>query len=535
MADKKPIRELDRLDGVLAAVCGTGAAAVYIRTMAPDILYGDSAELQTLAYTLGHTHSTGYPVYLFLARLVGFLPLNAPAWRVTFFSVLMASLSVAGVYILGRLLTSSRAGAFLAAVWLALSYTLWSQAIITEVYTPGAAFLTWILVLVLYWYQAPQKRSRALFGAALLAGLSPGVHATTVLAALPAAVFVLIWLVASRASRAQWKQTLLAGAGGAVLGMAIWAAAFFYIDWHNPSSSFINVTMYPSRSFWKLTPEDFDSPIKRIGMVVDSVQWKGTLFAGGSDAVNQSFTDYFTGITVREFSVWFLILGLFGVGVLFSRSLWRGGYLLVSYGLVVYYVFNYRPDDQYVFFLSTYIPFTAAAAVGMGALIEAPARWKILARHGWGTAGAVVVTLLLAWLLTQSSIPERTAYLETGTAGFVEETYQYPVENLREPRLLAQMHLTALPDNALVLMEWRDLYAVSYLANVEGKKPGLTLVEAMPSGNNGRVADSMIEIIRQALAEGRPVFAANRYPGLERHFRLAAAANHYVQIMEKER
>jgi len=34
------------------------ALAAYMRTLAPDVLYGDSAVFQTLAYTFGITHLT---------------------------------------------------------------------------------------------------------------------------------------------------------------------------------------------------------------------------------------------------------------------------------------------------------------------------------------------------------------------------------------------------------------------------------------------------------------------------------------------
>lgn len=531
---KYSLRPLDRLDALIAALSGVGAFALYARTMAPDILYGDSAELQTLAYTLGHTHSTGYPIYLLLARLVGFIPLGSLAWRVTLFSVLMGALTVAGVYLLARQLTNSRAGACLASIALALSYTLWSQAIITEVYAPGAAFLAWILLLVLHWRQAPGQRPRALFAAALLAGLSLGMHATTALAALPAAGLVLLWLGFQRSSRDLWWRALLAGAGGAILGVIIWLAAFLLIDWHNPPSSFINTGLLPSRTIWGLTPEDMDTPLERIVLTLNSVQWKDVLFADGADGARASLVDYLSGITGREFSGWFFLLGLYGWWVLLGRDLWRGGYLLLSYAFVLFYVLNYHPGDQYVFFLATYIPFAAAAAVGAGALIEGPAQWKLLAKRGWGVAAAMAMTLLLLAVVIRPALEERLPALQSGVASFVRETYQFPVENLLEPRLLAKMHLSALPDHALVLMEWRDLYAVGYLAYVEGKKPGLLLVEAMPRGNDGKVAASMIATIQQALAEGRPVYAAQRFPGLEENFRLAPAANRYVQVLAQK-
>lgn len=60
---------------------------LYLPTLAPGLLYGDSAELQTLAQTLGLTHPTGYPVYVLIARLfVALVPLGSIAYRVNLLS-----------------------------------------------------------------------------------------------------------------------------------------------------------------------------------------------------------------------------------------------------------------------------------------------------------------------------------------------------------------------------------------------------------------------------------------------------------------
>ena len=118
----------DRKDYGLAALIGVLALAAYVRTLAPDILYHDSAEFQTLTYTLGMTHSTGYPVYLLAARVVGFLPLYSPAWRVNLFSALCAAWTVSGVYLLARYFTPNRTGAALGSAALTLSYTFYPVA-----------------------------------------------------------------------------------------------------------------------------------------------------------------------------------------------------------------------------------------------------------------------------------------------------------------------------------------------------------------------------------------------------------------------
>jgi hypothetical protein len=531
---KYSLRPLDRVDALISALSGIAALAVYVRTLAPDVLYGDSAEFQTLVYTLGHTHSTGYPIYLFLARLVGFLPIQSPAWRVNLFSALMAALAVAGVYLVARHLTNSRAGACLGALGLALSFTMWSQAIIAEVYAPAAGFLAWIYFFVLRWLQDPKQRGRSLFVAGLLSGLSLGMHATTALAALPSAGLVLLWLLVKRANWIEWRRTLLAGAGGALLGAFIFVAGFLYIDWHNPPASFVNTTLNPSRAIWGLAPEDLDTPLERITLTLNSIQWKDVLFAGGTDAAVESWSDYMGGMITQEFSLAFLLLGLYGWWVLLPRGWWRGGYLLASFLLVWFYVLNYHPDDQYVFFLSTYVAFSAVTGAGIGTLVENITRWKFIAKRGWGPAVGLCLVVVLAVIVLWPPLSQRAAALQTGKASFVGENYQFPVNNLKEPRLLGQMYLSGFPDNAVVLLEWRNLHAVSYLAYVEKKKPDLIVLEAMPRGNDGGLSVSMIETIHQYLAEGRPVFAAQRFDGLRENFRLMIASNNFVQVFEKK-
>ena len=61
--------------------------------MAPDLFYGDSAEFQTLAYTLlGMTHPTGCPVYLFVTKaFVSPVPVGEIAYRVNLLSAVCAA------------------------------------------------------------------------------------------------------------------------------------------------------------------------------------------------------------------------------------------------------------------------------------------------------------------------------------------------------------------------------------------------------------------------------------------------------------
>ena len=51
---------LSRTDILIAILIGIAALALYIRTLAPSLLWGDSAEFQTISYALGMTPPSGY-------------------------------------------------------------------------------------------------------------------------------------------------------------------------------------------------------------------------------------------------------------------------------------------------------------------------------------------------------------------------------------------------------------------------------------------------------------------------------------------
>jgi hypothetical protein len=513
----------DKLDYWIALALGILALAAYVRTLAPDILYGDSAEFQCLAYTLGITHSTGYPTYLFMGRLIGFLPISNPAWRISLLSALCAAITVGGVYLLARHFTRSRVGAALGSIALGISYTFWSQAVIAEVYTPGMAFLVAIMLLLFHWQDDPRNRSLSLLAAALLAGLSLGVHASVWLIAPPAVALVLWTLWKQRASHPEWIRALYAGFSGAVIGATLFLVAFLITDWLNSPTSFVNTTLEPSRVFWKLQSEDFNSPIKRLKMTLISAQWGPALFPGGDFSFKKELDDFTIRLRQLEFPPLVLLFALAGLVVMLYINPARGAFYLLAFLFSAFLILNYQVGDKYVFYLSLYIPLTVAAGVGMGFALD----W-VHQRLGVvpGRSGQILYLFAVLFFITmviQPSASVRWQALRKGSANFVTEDYVFPVKILKEPRLVAQMRLTGVEDNAVLVMDWRAMYTTAYLAYVEEGKKNMLFKEAMPAGNNGKVASTLITQIDGYLNEGRPVYIEWKYPGLEEKFRILPA------------
>ncbi len=523
----------EKKDYWVAMILAVVALAAYVRTLAPDVLYGDSAEFQTLAYTFGITHSTGYPTYLLFGRLIGLLPFNSPAWRISLLSAIDAALTVGGIYLLARYFTRSRVGAVLGGVALGISYTFWSQAVIAEVYTSGTAFIVLITLLLFHWQTEPTKRNRYLLAAALLAGIGFGVHASVWLLAPPVIALVLWTLGWRHASRFEWLRTLAAGFAGAVAGLAIFVIAFFISDRLNPPTSFIRTTLEPSRVFWNLQPADFDSPFKVMKMTVLSVQWGDASFSSQNHSFANDMKDFADRLTGLEFPLMVVVFALAGTLVMLVTQPSRGLFFPLAFIVSSFFILNYQVEDKYVFYLSLYIPLAVAAGIGIGFVLQSIYHYLESVPDRRYQLLYLLPVLFFATLVVQPAAPIRWRALQAGVANFVTEDYPFPADNLKEPRFVAQMRLAGVGPNAVFVLDWRGLYTTAYVAQVEKHLTNTLFLEAMPRGNDGKVASTLITELKGHLLEGRPVFTDQRYPGLDGDFRLLPVSGNLYKLLLK--
>jgi hypothetical protein len=142
-----------RVDRQIATLLFALALGLYLRTLAPGLLDGDSGEFQFAAWRLGLAHPTGYPLYLLLGSAwqhgLAWLGVN-PATALNAFSSVVGALAVALLYlIMSNWLagdgTLRRGVAALTALCFAVNPTFWSQNLIAEVYA-----LHVFLVLLLF-------------------------------------------------------------------------------------------------------------------------------------------------------------------------------------------------------------------------------------------------------------------------------------------------------------------------------------------------------------------------------------------------
>ena len=235
---------------------------LYLQTMAPGLTWtnlgSDGGDLITAAAVGGVAHPTGYPVYLLLARLFQVLPIGSLAYRTNIMSAVFAVCAAVLVYgVVAKVLLDKGVKQYwLASVITGYSFGLtplvWSQAVITEVYTLHAFFIALILFLATFSNNSGIDRLR---GVAL--GLAIGNHITSILL-LPLALWVesleknspkltsdmpQVWIKSVRWT-ALWRQTVWMLAGISVyIILPMRARLHPAINWENP------VTL---KSFWQL-------------------------------------------------------------------------------------------------------------------------------------------------------------------------------------------------------------------------------------------------------------------------------------------
>ncbi|MBI5575775.1 MAG: DUF2723 domain-containing protein [Deltaproteobacteria bacterium] len=161
----------------------------YLATLAPTVIWGDSAEFAIHAKRLHLDISAdSHPLFVILGRLFSFLPFE-PAYSLNLLTAVTASLAVSMVYLVVFELTGSVAASIAGASSLAVSHAFWLHAVITEVYDLNAFFITAIVLVLLKWRRMPEKHS-LLYAAAFLFGLGLANHLIMALSIVGFFVFI---------------------------------------------------------------------------------------------------------------------------------------------------------------------------------------------------------------------------------------------------------------------------------------------------------------------------------------------------------
>lgn len=143
--------------------------------MLPSQGFHDVGDLQTNTAILGIAHTTGYPTYVILGKiLTTFLPFGEIAWKVNFLSVLYSIAALFMMYLLLVKMTKDYFWPVFGVIYLAFSLPFWNWSGLADTHTLSRLFL---FLLILLFFKLSIKWTKIfLFIFTVTLGLGLGNH-----------------------------------------------------------------------------------------------------------------------------------------------------------------------------------------------------------------------------------------------------------------------------------------------------------------------------------------------------------------------
>lgn len=150
-----------------------GSFAFYLKTMAPTVLWSDTAKLAIFvkeSYLSFDPTLYAHPLHTVFGKPFSLLPLGNFAYRQNLMSAVFASLTILVLFLIIKRITKSGVAASLAALAFAVSQMFWLLAIMNESYTLVTFFIALQILFLLIWTDS--KRPEFLWLWAFVFGFS---------------------------------------------------------------------------------------------------------------------------------------------------------------------------------------------------------------------------------------------------------------------------------------------------------------------------------------------------------------------------
>lgn len=483
---------------VLSLAAFVGALVLYVRTAAPDVLSGDSAEFQFAAPLLAVPHPTGYPLYILLAKLATLVvPFGSIAYRVTLVSAVAGAGTVALLVLLAWRATGSLLASLVAATALAASPGLWNGATLAEVYTLHTLLLVLLAGALWQAYAAWQAEEEGrthpmheegewkkggswrfwLAGAACTTGLGFSNHGSFLFTGVPLLVGYGAFLLAaspvsspapSRAPPLLAQRVRLIGVVGfwGLVGLAPWLLVLVQYARLGPFDGLDHGLDYglhqagtppphPVTYFWG-GPTTWSEAIAHLF---------GGVMRGGVFELPGVARLGAVGLALVE-RLWFefgplgTILGGVGFAALLRRSpvVWVGSAWVAAATVLYVSSLGHAVQDAMVFTMPLLLPWSLWVGVGAGVLVSLGTRVAAFGRRRWEqrvrvALSGLLLVLILVWGYTRFPYGNK-AHLDLF-------------------RTFGEGALARMSPGAVVLVQWEQGTTLQYLRLVEGQRPDL--------------------------------------------------------------
>lgn len=467
-------------DTARALAMAGGLLALYVRTLAPDVLGGDAGELQFVPHILSLTHPTGYPLQTLLGHVwARLIPWGNVAWRMNLLSAVAAAAGCAFVYGAARGYGASWGATLLVTLALGLSEPYWSQAIVGDKYALTAALLAALLWVLARW-RATSRRGW-LVASATLYGLGLTQHRSLLIVG---PFLLALWLLGEPGLLRRPRQ---------IAYLAFGLAA--------PMALYLWLPVGASRGL----PPGTWQPRGVAG-------WVGYLLDRGFlDAVRplEGASDYLATYgrwLVATYGPPGVAAGVLGIARLLRRRPADGGCLSGACLLLAVFSAAYHVPRQWVFYLPSFVVFALLASLGLTAVQEAAGRRL---SRGIALAITTLALVLVATPVARAAAPRYHEYRHDHVDGGTLDLWRQDLKRGYLARRLAERGLLAVARDAVIAADWEQATALWYLQHVEGLRPDVDIVYPIARWQG-------------ALGRGRPTYLTRLLPGAGEH-RLSAA------------
>jgi hypothetical protein len=487
-----------RIDALALSLVFGAALTFYSLTLAPTVIWSDSASLSWRASTANFRFGTAadHPVYLMVGWVLSRLP-GEVARNVNFASALFGALAVMLVYRCARQLGASPVASCAGAAALAVSHAFWLHSVIAEVYTANAFFLAASVSLLLEWRR--RRRWPWLVLAALVFAVGLANHLVLFTAAPAAVVFVLLTTGKSLFSRRMLV----------TVGVAVAVALVIVIV---PPSSI-------SAAFWRMW---YGPP--------GIYEYLGLNFAPAA-TVKEGI--YYLLFLAYQFPSVSLVFALAGAVALWRADRGAAALLLLTIAVnaavfVRHTVWSSAGGTKYVFYIADYTVFAILCAIGAHKFLQ----W--IANRGFDSrqrlaAAAVLVAIAVAPPLIYAAMPSVSKRAGVNLVPARDLAYRDNVRFFLNPNKRGEDGAKRFAENAFavaapgaVIFADHTPYAVlRYMQITQGQRPDVLV----PSLGGAQVR---VRWMYQEDGHRRPIYLASKpLPG---YYDLTALTGHYQLV-----
>lgn len=460
------------MKAVVAISAMLSALVIYALTASRSVGWHDSAELALSAWGLGASHAPGSPLHsifgYFATRLF-----SEPHHGTLMLSLIPACMTVGVFSYLACLMTRRFVIPMLSAAVYAFSYQVWANAVVTEVYSLSALFLS--LTFLFAWVWRNDLRDRNFFTMLAFYYLAMGTYFANILLA-PAFVY-LIWVTVEQRQRYLLALALTMALALFVIGMANYLLALNLEPFGEISPDSIkNIFLYMSGS--QHAPLQLDGPDFLIDRILEHVR-----------------------IFARSLLWLGAVIAMLGLYYLDRQDRGYGGFMFGVFAIYFGYYTIFGPGDYFLMVVPAYFVAVIWIAVGAAGL----ARQKAFA--GLRVVSLLVLVFVVVGLfVTQFNGRRDAAYIKAA------EEFAYA-------------SFDDLPNGALAITGWKEFTVLNYFQRVHGLRADLKVIVPARTPRRysfGEVTDYIVML--DSVICDTPVFSTKILPEMTELFHVGKAA-----------